>query len=227
MVVLGLSTAFVGLCYLSSVAFIPVTVAAVVFYAYPSLIVLASPLVDGTRLTPRLLAVVAHCSHRHRPRRGSGLHRPRLARPCACAAARPPATATQFFAASRCPRRRSSPRSSGSISSCFRRPCRRGGDRSARLPDSTRPRAARRRADDRRLRGGLPVPVAALARLTAAAAGIAYCIEPVVSAVASIFVLGESSDPVQIVGGSPCSRGHRCQYRCWSGSPAAPLVPTD
>ena len=58
MVVLGLSTAFVGLCYLSSVAFIPVTVAAVVFYAFPSLIVLASPLVDGTRLTPRSVGVV-------------------------------------------------------------------------------------------------------------------------------------------------------------------------
>ena len=54
MIVLGLSTAVVGLCYLSSVAFIPVTVAAVVFYAYPSLIVLASPFVDG------------HVSHRAR-----------------------------------------------------------------------------------------------------------------------------------------------------------------
>ena len=56
--VLGIATAFVGLCYLSSVAFIPVTVATAVFYAYPSLIVLMSPLVEGTRLTARLLAVV-------------------------------------------------------------------------------------------------------------------------------------------------------------------------
>ena len=56
---LGLATAFVGICYLSSVAFIPVTVAAVMFYTFPILIVLASPFVEGTRLTPTLLGVVA------------------------------------------------------------------------------------------------------------------------------------------------------------------------
>ena len=42
-----------GICYLSSVAFIPVTVAAVMFYTYPVLIVLASPLVDGKPPLPR------------------------------------------------------------------------------------------------------------------------------------------------------------------------------
>ena len=51
LLLLGISTAFVGLCYLSSVAYIPVTVAAVVFYTFPILIVLASPFVEGTKLT--------------------------------------------------------------------------------------------------------------------------------------------------------------------------------
>jgi drug/metabolite transporter (DMT)-like permease len=49
----------VGLCYISSVAFIPVTVAAVVFYTFPVLIVLVSPFVNGTRLTGTLLAIAA------------------------------------------------------------------------------------------------------------------------------------------------------------------------
>jgi drug/metabolite transporter (DMT)-like permease len=46
----------IGTAYLSSVAFIPVTVAVVVFYTFPVLIVLASPLVEGTRLTGSLSA---------------------------------------------------------------------------------------------------------------------------------------------------------------------------
>ena len=106
---------FVGLCYLSSVAFIPVTVAAVVFYAYPSLIVLASPFVDGARLTPRSLAVVSHCSRRHHPRRGSGLHRSRLARPCPCADALPPRPRRNSSRPRAAPGRRPPQRSSGSI----------------------------------------------------------------------------------------------------------------
>ena len=40
----GLARALVGLAYLSSVAFLPVTVAAVVFYTFPVLIVLTEPL---------------------------------------------------------------------------------------------------------------------------------------------------------------------------------------
>lgn len=46
----GLSSAFVGSAYLSSVAFVPVTVAAVVFYTFPILIVLVEPFVTGRRL---------------------------------------------------------------------------------------------------------------------------------------------------------------------------------
>jgi drug/metabolite transporter (DMT)-like permease len=56
---MGLASAFVAICYISSVAFIPVTIAAVIFYTFPVLIVLASPFVDGRSLTAPMLAVVA------------------------------------------------------------------------------------------------------------------------------------------------------------------------
>lgn len=49
MLSLGLTSALIGPTYLSSVAFIPVGVAAVVFYTYPLLILIASPFVDGAR----------------------------------------------------------------------------------------------------------------------------------------------------------------------------------
>lgn len=48
---LGLTSAGVGVCYLSAVAFVPVGVAALIFYTYPLLILIASPLVDGSRVT--------------------------------------------------------------------------------------------------------------------------------------------------------------------------------
>ncbi len=59
----GISCAVVGSAYLSSVAFIPVTVAAVVFYTFPVLIVFAEPLVTGRRLGSgrALLALLAFC----------------------------------------------------------------------------------------------------------------------------------------------------------------------
>jgi drug/metabolite transporter (DMT)-like permease len=57
----GLSSAFVGSAYLSSVAFVPVTVAAVVFYTFPILIVLVEPFVTGRSLglARKLIAVAA------------------------------------------------------------------------------------------------------------------------------------------------------------------------
>ena len=42
---------------------------------------------------------------------------------------------------------------------------------------------------------------AALTRISAVAAGIAYCAEPVVAALAAPFILGESLTPIQILGG--------------------------
>jgi G3E family GTPase/drug/metabolite transporter (DMT)-like permease len=57
LLVAALATCVLGNAYLSSVAFVPVTVAVVVFYTFPVLIVLASPLVTASPLTPSLLAI--------------------------------------------------------------------------------------------------------------------------------------------------------------------------
>lgn len=57
MLLLILTTGGMGIFYLSSVAFIPVTVAAVIFYTYPVMIVLAAPFAAGERLSPLHLLV--------------------------------------------------------------------------------------------------------------------------------------------------------------------------
>ncbi len=53
----GVASALVGCAYLSSVAFLPVSVAAVVFYTFPVLIVLAEPLLTPVRFSVDRLAV--------------------------------------------------------------------------------------------------------------------------------------------------------------------------
>lgn len=58
LILFGISTALVGSAYLSSVAFLPVTVAAVVFYTFPVLVVLAEPLLTRTRPRPERIVVV-------------------------------------------------------------------------------------------------------------------------------------------------------------------------
>ncbi|CAN7497674.1 DMT family transporter [Bosea sp. LjRoot9] len=53
----GFASAGVGCAYLSSVAFVPVSVAAVVFYTFPILIILAEPLLTSARFSLDRLAV--------------------------------------------------------------------------------------------------------------------------------------------------------------------------
>jgi drug/metabolite transporter (DMT)-like permease len=199
---LGICTALIGVCYLSSVAFIPVTVAVVLFYTFPTLIVLASPFVEGTRLTPTLLGVVA-----------LGLAGVVLVvgpvsgdldwRGIALALAASAATATQFFAAARCPR-------TSVVAKVF-------WIHLLVLPTATLIALA---AGSIAPPGSLmlaPYPVAmtiagylvgfvlqflALGRISAVAAGIIFCAEPVVAAVSSTFILGESLTPLQYFGGA-------------------------
>src|SRR5215211_6448763 len=101
--VLGIATAALGAAYLSSVAFIPVTVAVVIFYTYPVLIVLASPLVDGSRITGTLVAVVALAAMGVVLVVGPAFQGLDW-RGLALAATASVATAVQFFAATRCRR---------------------------------------------------------------------------------------------------------------------------
>lgn len=53
----GLTSALVGCAYLSSVAFLPVTVAVVIFYTFPVLIVLTEPLLTSARFSLDRLAI--------------------------------------------------------------------------------------------------------------------------------------------------------------------------
>ena len=55
---MALASSGVGLCYISSVAYIPVTVAAVIFYTFPILVVMLSPIVERRRLTLDLVVIV-------------------------------------------------------------------------------------------------------------------------------------------------------------------------
>jgi len=202
LLLLGVSTAFVGLCYLSSVAFIPVTVAAVVFYTFPILIVLASPFVEGTRLTPALLGVVALATL------GVGLVvGPAFGdldwRGLALAFAASIATAIQFFAAARC-------RRTGVMAKTF-------WIHLLVLPTAALISLAAGQLAPPSALALAPFAVAmtiggyiigfvlqfvALGRITAVAAGIIYCAEPVVAALSSALILNETLAPLQIAGGA-------------------------
>jgi drug/metabolite transporter (DMT)-like permease len=56
-VMMGLTSGAVSLCYIMSVATVPVTVAAVIFYTFPILVVLVQPFVDKTPLRPFRLVI--------------------------------------------------------------------------------------------------------------------------------------------------------------------------
>jgi drug/metabolite transporter (DMT)-like permease len=185
LLLLGVSTAFVGICYLSSVAFIPVTVAAVVFYTFPVLIVLASPFVEGTKLTPALLGVVALATL------GAALVvGPAFGsldwRGLALAFGASIATAIQFFAAARC-------RRTGVISLA-------AGQLVPPSALAVAPVAVAVTVGGYIL--GFVLQFLALGRITAVAAGIIYCTEPVVAAVSSALILDETLAPLQIAGGA-------------------------
>jgi drug/metabolite transporter (DMT)-like permease len=202
MILLGIATALVGICYLSSVAFIPVTVAAVVFYTFPILIVLASPFVERTRLTPTLLGVVALATL------GVALVvGPAFGdldwRGLALAFGASVATAIQFFAAARC-------RRTGVVAKVF-------WIHVLVLPTAALISLATGQLVPPTALAAAPYAVAmtiggyifgfvlqflALGRITAVAAGIIYCTEPVVAAVSSVFILNETLGPLQMAGGA-------------------------
>jgi drug/metabolite transporter (DMT)-like permease len=200
--VLGISTALVGICYLSSVAYIPVTVAVVVFYTFPILIVLASPFVERTKLTPALLGVAALAlvgvAMVVGPAFG-GLDW----RGLALAFGASIATATQFFAATRC-------RRTGVVAKIF-------WIHVLVLPTAVVIGWAAGQLGPPSSLALAPFAIAmtiggyvvgfmlqflALGRITAVAAGIIYCAEPVVAAVSSAVILGETFTFVQIAGGA-------------------------
>jgi drug/metabolite transporter (DMT)-like permease len=58
MAVFGLSSSVIGTAYMSSVAFLPISIAAVLFYLFPVLIVLAEPFVEKTRAGAAQILIV-------------------------------------------------------------------------------------------------------------------------------------------------------------------------
>jgi drug/metabolite transporter (DMT)-like permease len=199
---LGVATTFVGLCYLSSVAFIPVAVAVVVFYTFPILIVLASPFVEGTKLTSALLGVVAAATLGVVLVVGPAFDSLDW-RGLALAFGASIATATQFFAAGRC-------RRTGMVAKVF-------WIHLLVLPTALLISLAAGQLAPPGALAAAPFAVAvniggyvlgfvlqflALGRITAVAAGIIYCTEPVVAAVYSALILNERLSPLQIAGGA-------------------------
>jgi drug/metabolite transporter (DMT)-like permease len=199
---LGVATTFVGLCYLSSVAFIPVAVAVVVFYTFPILIVLASPVVDGTPLTPALLGVVALAllgvllvvgpAFENLDWRGIAL-----------AMGASLATATQFFAAARAKR-------TGIVAKTFwvhllvlPAAALTGAAMGTLAPPSALALAPLAVAAT--VGGyvfGFVLQLMALSRISAVVAGVAYCAEPVVAALSSTVILDEPLSALQLLGGA-------------------------
>lgn len=199
---LGISSALQGICYLSSVAFIPVTVAAVVFYTYPIIIVLASPIVERTRLTPALIGVVV------------------IATLGVCLVVGPAfsdldwrglvlafgasiATAVQFFTAARCTK-------TGVVAKVF-------WVQLIVLPTSILISLATGQLAPPSILALAPFAVTmtiggyiagfvlqflALGRISAVAAGIVFCTEPVVASLTSALILHEVLSPMQIAGGA-------------------------
>ncbi|HZW47760.1 MAG TPA: DMT family transporter [Microvirga sp.] len=202
LLLLGLSSALQGICYLSSVAFIPVTVAAVVFYTYPILIVLTNPFVEKTPLTPALIGIVAVASVGVCLVVGpafTGLDW----RGLALAFGASIATTVQFFAAARCTR-------TGMVAKVF-------WVQLIVLPTSILISiAAGQLAPPSILAlapfavamtiggyvGGFVLQLLALGRISAVAAGIIFCTEPVVAALSSALILNETLSPLQVAGGA-------------------------
>jgi drug/metabolite transporter (DMT)-like permease len=202
MVVLGLSSAGVGLCYISSVSFIPVTVAAVVFYTFPVVIVVVGPFVTGTRSSPRLLGIALMAFVGVVLVVGPGFSSLDI-RGLLLAAAASPSAVVQFFVANRCASVPTLPKVIWV--------------QAMSLPTSVLAAV---------LTVGLPGPgvlllaplavgvtiggflvgfvlhMMALARISAVVAGLAFCLEPVVAALTSASLLGERLAPLQYLGGA-------------------------
>jgi drug/metabolite transporter (DMT)-like permease len=199
---LGLASTGVGVAYISSIAFIPVTVAVVIFYTYPILIVLLSPLVDGGGRRPELLviafvafvgvALVVGPAFGELDWRGMAL-----------AAVASVSGTLQFFAATRT-------RRTGTVTKVF-------WINVMVAPASVAIGLAFGALAPPGALAAAPVvmllvvatfmmamllQLAALVRAPAVVIGLAFCAEPLVASLASALVLGERLGPVQILGGA-------------------------
>lgn len=197
----GLMSALVGSAYLSSVAFLPVTVAAVVFYTFPVVIVVAEPLVTSARFSLDRLAVALVAFAGVAMVVGPDLQS-LDPRGLALALAASLFAATQFFAASAIPTTSLAPKLFWShllilpvtlailaLTGDFRPP---GSLALAPLAVAVT------------IGGyliGFLLQVLALARIAPGPAGLAFCAEPVFAVSIAAIVLGERLGLLQYAGG--------------------------
>jgi len=198
---LGLGSTGVSICYLSSVAFIPITIAAVIFYTFPILIVVLSPFIDRKPLTLAMMAIVVAAfigvvlvlgtTDSDLDPRGLLL-----------AAGASISAAIQFFAGTRC-------RQTGTAAKVV-------FSQVIVLPSTLVTvyfTGAMLTADSQMIAlvpiwltiggfvFGFGFQILALTRISASVAGLAFCLEPVVAAITSALVLGERLAPIQYLGG--------------------------
>lgn len=224
---LGIATAIVGVFYLSSVAFIPVAVAAVIFYTYPVFIVLASPVVEGTRMSLPLLGIVALALL------GVALVVGPAAealdwRGIALALGASVATATQFFAAARTRRTGVVAKTLWIHVLVLPTAALIGAASGSLAPPSSLMLAPLAVAVTvGAYVCGFVLQFLALSRISAAAAGIAFCAEPVVAALSSTIILDETLTAVQLLGGALVITAIILNVSLESRRTARPIVPTD
>lgn len=198
---LGVVSALVSIAYVSSIAFIPVGVAAMVFYTFPIVILLTSPFIDKAKLTALMLiaAALTFC--------GIALViGPSFAmldwRGVALAAAASLAAASQFFIGARAP-------GGGGFAMIF-------WLQVIMLPFAFVSTLVFANAPFTHLDAGwLAVLLSAagaivgifcqyagLARVGATLASLIFCLEPIVSTLFSAWLLGEVLKPLQYAGGA-------------------------
>ncbi|MXQ11226.1 DMT family transporter [Microvirga makkahensis] len=202
LLLLGVSSALQGIGYLSSVAFIPVTVAAVVFYTFPILIVLANPFVEKKPLTPTLVGVAAVAAAGVCLVVGPAFTELDW-RGLALAFGASVATAVQFFTAARCT-------NTGVVAKVF-------WVQLIVLPTAILISLVTGQLAPPSVLalapfavavtiggyvGGFVLQLVALGRISAVAGGIIFCTEPVVAAICSALILNEVLSPLQVAGGT-------------------------
>lgn len=223
---LGVASAAVGLGYLTAITFIPVGIAVLVFYTYPLVILAATPLVDRVRPTLRQsLGFVAAFA-------GIALAIGPTARTLdwrglALAAAASVAAATQFFLGSRAP-------GGGGLTTVFwihvvvfpaavLASWTAGGlDGGATLGAAAWPVALSTLG----YLVGFSLQIIGLGRASAAAAGLIFCLEPIVATLLAAALLDEPVSAHQIVGALLVLAGIVCSLELGPASrtfePAAP-----
>ena len=201
LIAFGVASALVGSAYLSSVAYLPVAVAAVVFYTFPILIVLAEPVLTPARFSLDRLAVAVAAFIGVALVVGPALHGLDW-RGLALAMAASVFAAAQFFAASACAETPLAPKLFWShllilpvtavilwLTAGF-------------LPPGAlalAPLAAAVTIGGYLV--GFLLQVLALARIAPAPAALAFCAEPVFAVAIAALVLGERVQALQYGGG--------------------------